>query len=161
MKGRRHAAILEAIRNQTIGTQGELTEYLKARGIAVTQATVSRDIKDLRLVKIPSGDGRYSYAVPPDRPEEDTLARTRRMLSEFVLSADSSENLIMLKTGPGTAQAVAAALDGLGWPDIVGTVAGDDSILLVVRVPSAPGKTPSRGEQAASRVLERLLDLRG
>ncbi|MGE5507123.1 MAG: arginine repressor [Chitinophagales bacterium] len=161
MKGRRHAAILEAVRTQPIATQGELTEYLKARGIAVTQATVSRDIKDLRLVKVPTGDGRYCYALPPDRPEEDTAARTRRMLSDFVLSVDSSENLIMLKTGPGTAQAVAAALDGLGWPDIVGTVAGDDSILVVVRVPAAPGKAPSRGQRAARRVIERLLELRG
>jgi transcriptional regulator of arginine metabolism len=151
--------ILEAIRHRAIGTQSELTEYLRERGIAVTQATVSRDIKDLRLVKVGTGDGGYRYAVPSDRPEEEALTWAKRMLKEFVVAVDSSENLVMLKTPPGSAQAVAAALDALQWPDVLGTVAGDDSILLVVRVPQMD--RPSPGREAAARVLERLCELRG
>lgn len=159
MKGRRHAVILEAIRQRKIGTQSELTEYLRRRGISVTQATVSRDIKDLRLVKVATGDGGYRYSAPLDRPEEGARARAERMLSEFVVSIDASANLIVLKTTPGSAQGVAAALDALQWPDVLGTVAGDDSILVVVRVPQAEAATPA--ERAAGQVIERLLELRG
>jgi transcriptional regulator of arginine metabolism len=150
--------ILDAIRRQTIGTQSELTEYLRAHGISVTQATVSRDIKDLRLVKVATGDGGYRYAVPADRPEEEARVRARRILGEFVTGVDASENLIILKTPPGSAQGVAAALDALRWPDVLGTIAGDDSILVVVRVPATA--TPSPGAEAATRVVERLLGLR-
>lgn len=159
MKGRRHAMILEAIGQRNLSTQGELTAYLRERGIAVTQATISRDIKDLRLVKVATGDGGYRYALPVDRPEEEARLRARRMLGEFVTGVEASENLIVLKTPPGSAQGVAAALDALHWPEILGTVAGDDSILLVVRVPSAGTRSP--GAEAAARVLERLLELRG
>ncbi len=151
--------ILEAIHQRPIGTQAELTEYLRERGIEVTQATVSRDIKDLRLVKVATGDGGYRYAVPPDRLAEEALARAKRMLREFMTAVDASENLILLKTPPGSAQAVAAALDALEWPDVLGTVAGDDSILVVVR--TAPYEPPSPAREAAARVIERLLELRG
>lgn len=159
MKGHRHALILEAIRQRLISTQSELTEYLRERGVEVTQATVSRDIKDLRLVKVAAGDGGYRYAVPPDRPDEDARLRARRILAEFVTGVDSSENLIMLKTPPGSAQTVAAAMDALRWPDVLGTVAGDDSVLVVVRV--APREKANPGEEAAARVSERLLELKG
>ncbi|MGE5552770.1 MAG: arginine repressor [Betaproteobacteria bacterium] len=159
MKGRRHAMILQAIRERAIGTQSELTEYLRQRGINVTQATVSRDIKDLRLIKVATGDGGYRYAIPHDRPAEELVTRAKRVLEEFVVGIDASENLIMLKTPPGSAQAVAAALDALQWPDVLGTVAGDDSILVVVRVPG--GDKPSPAREAASRVVERLFELRG
>lgn len=159
MKGRRQAVILEAIRQRKIATQSELAAYLRERGIMVTQATVSRDIKDLRLVKVGTGDGGYRYAVPPDRTEEEGLVRARRMLSEFVTTIDSSGNLIVLKTPPGSAQGVAAAIDALRWPDVLGTIAGDDSILIVVRTPSSG--TPTPAEEAASQMIARLLELRG
>lgn len=159
MKGHRHALILEAVRQRLISTQSELTEYLRERGVEVTQATVSRDIKDLRLIKVAAGEGGYRYAVPADRPDEDARVRARRILAEFVTGIDSSENLIMLKTPPGSAQTVAAAMDALHWPDILGTVAGDDSVLVVARV--APRPEASLGAAAAARVIERLLELKG
>ncbi|HHW15462.1 MAG TPA: arginine repressor [Firmicutes bacterium] len=159
MKGRRHAMILEAIRQRPIGTQAELTQYLRSRGIAVTQATVSRDIKELRLVKVATGQGGYRYALPADRPGENALERARRILGEFVTSVESSGNLIVLKTPPGSAHTVGAALDALQWPEILGTVGGDDSLLVVVRV--APSPEPSPAQEAAARLVQRLLELRG
>lgn len=164
MKSKRHAAILEAIRERAIGTQSELTEYLRNRGMAVTQATVSRDIKDLRLIKIPAGQGDYRYALPQERGVGDVARRARRMFSEFVLNLDYSENLIVIKTTPGSAQGVAAAVDELGWPEILGTVAGDDSILVIVRVRrEAPGDgaEDNAASQASGRLLAKLMDLRG
>jgi transcriptional regulator of arginine metabolism len=161
MKSVRHAAILEAIRDRVIETQAELTDYLRERGMVVTQATVSRDIKNLRLIKVPAGEGRYRYAVPQDFNPGNLVRRARRMFSEFVTNVDFSENLIVIKTTPGSAQGVAAALDGLAWPEVLGTVAGDDSILVIVRVRTeSTGGAESRAASASKEVLAKLMDLR-
>jgi len=124
--------ILELIRNQVIETQEELAEALTRRGIPVTQATVSRDIKELKLNKVPTGDGRYRYALPEDATP-GSWERRRRIFRESVLSIDYSENIIIVRSLPGTAQGVASALDHLNWTEILGTVAGDDTVMVVVR----------------------------
>lgn len=134
MKSKRQTLILEMITKEAIDTQEQLAERLKAMGIDVTQATVSRDVKELRLIKVPIGDGRYRYAPPPDtlqNPEE--LKRAKRILRDAVLSIDSSLNLVVIKTLAGTAQGVAAVIDDMGITGILATVAGDDSILCVVK----------------------------
>lgn len=133
MKVRRQMKILELINSQPIETQEELAELLSKNGFEVTQATVSRDIKELRLVKVPSGQDRYRYALPPELPKGAIEPRLRRIFRESVISMDSSENLIVIKALPGSAQAVGSAIDNLDWEDIIGTVAGDDTILVVVK----------------------------
>ncbi|MDI3522040.1 MAG: transcriptional regulator of arginine metabolism [Bacillota bacterium] len=125
--------ILELINAQPIETQEELAELLKKSGFEVTQATVSRDIKELRLIKVPSGQDRYCYALPPELPKGTIESRLRRIFRESVFSMDSSENLIVIKSLPGSAQAVGSAIDSLDWEDIIGTVAGDDTILVVIK----------------------------
>ncbi len=134
MKSKRQALILDLIKKEVIDTQEQLAERLKFIGIEVTQATVSRDVKELRLIKVPIGDGRYRYAPPPDslrNPEE--LRRARRIFQEAVLSIEASFNLIVIKTLTGTAQGVAAVVDEMGITGILATVAGDDSILCVIK----------------------------
>lgn len=164
MKSARHTAILEAIRDNAIGTQSELTEYLRRRGMVVTQATISRDIQDLRLIKAPIGGGQYRYALPPERGAGDGLHRARRMFGEFVVDMDHSENLIVIKTTPGSAQGVAASIDDLGWDEILGTVAGDDSILVIARVrrDPSPGVPPDvdAPSRASRTLLQKFMELR-
>lgn len=133
MKNNRQAMIVAIIKEKVIGTQEELGEALKARGILVTQATLSRDIKELGLTKIPTLEGYYRYSLPQDRTPGDLMRRAQRMLDDAVVSIDGAENLIIIKTMSGTAQGVAAAFDELEWPEVVGTVAGDNTILVVVR----------------------------
>lgn len=133
MKARRHALILSIIKDKSIGTQDGLGETLKKEGVAVTQATLSRDIKELGLIKIPAPDGRYRYALPNERRVTDVLKRAERMFEDTVLGIDFTENLLVIKTTSGTAQGVAAVLDDLEWSEVVGTIAGDDSILVIIR----------------------------
>ncbi|HHY91990.1 MAG TPA: arginine repressor [Firmicutes bacterium] len=133
MKVRRQMKILELINSQAVETQEELAELLSRNGFDVTQATVSRDIKELRLIKVPSGQDRYRYALPPELPKGSIEPRLRRIFRESVISMDSSENLIVIKSLPGSAQAVGSAVDSLDWEDILGSVAGDDTILVVVK----------------------------
>lgn len=133
MKVRRQMKILELINSRPIETQEELAELLSQSGFEVTQATVSRDIKELRLIKVPTGQDRYRYALPPELPKGTIEPRLRRIFRESVISMDSSENLIVVKCLPGSAQAVGSAIDSLDWEDIIGTVAGDDTILVVVK----------------------------
>lgn len=132
MKERRHETILRIIRERPVSTQEELADLLGAMGLEVTQATVSRDIRELRLVKVPAGSG-YRYAEPPHVPAPDSYGRARRAFTEFVTGISRSRNLIMLKTTPGTANAVAASVDEIAFADVVGTLAGDDVVLIVVR----------------------------
>ncbi len=116
-----------------MGTQEELAGALRQQGLAVTQATVSRDIKRLGLVKAPAGDGRSRYAIP-DRPSPvDVRRRLRQAATEYVLSIDAGEDLVVIHTLTGRANAVAAAIDDMRWDDVVGTLAGDDTILVVPR----------------------------
>lgn len=133
MKAMRHAKIKEIIETAIVETQEELAEALRKRGIEVTQATVSRDIKELMLIKIPTGDGRYRYAYPLDKNLVFSRNRMVRMFQDSVLGFDYSENIIVIKTLPGAANAVASTLDHAKWPEIIGTVAGDDNILVVVK----------------------------
>ena len=132
MKTIRHVAILDIIEKQDVETQEELAEALRARGIQVTQATVSRDIKELRLLKVLTPAGVYKYATA-DKAENGLAERFIRMLTESVLSVTSSNNLIVVKTLSGSANVAAEALDSLHWPEILGTLAGDNTILLIIR----------------------------
>ena len=133
MKAIRHARIKDIIENAVIETQEDLAEALREQHIEVTQATVSRDIKELMLIKVPTGDGRYRYAYPMEKNLVFSKNRMSRMFQDSVIGLDHSENIIVVKTLPGTANAVASTLDYAKWPEIIGTVAGDDNILVVVK----------------------------
>ncbi|MBQ3484060.1 MAG: arginine repressor [Clostridia bacterium] len=143
MKTVRQVAILDIIEKNEIETQEELAEALRQRGIKVTQATVSRDIKELRLLKVLTPMGAYKYATA-DKAENGLSERFIRMLAESLLSVAASNNLIVVKTLNGSANVAAEALDSLHWPEILGSVAGDNTILLVIRaqeeVPSVMGR---------------------
>lgn len=133
MKAIRHARIKDIIENTVVETQEDLAESLRKQNIEVTQATVSRDIKELMLIKIPTGDGRYRYAYPLEKNMVFSKNRMSRMFQDSVIGLNFSENIIIIKTLPGTANAVASTLDYAKWPEIIGTVAGDDNILVVVK----------------------------
>jgi transcriptional regulator of arginine metabolism len=140
----RHAKIKEIIDHSEVETQEELAEALRKDGIEVTQATVSRDIKELRLIKVPTGDGRYRYAFPMDQSMVFSQSRMERMFRDSVTGIDSSQNIVVIKTLPGTANAVASTIDCARWPEIIGTVAGDDNILIVVKPMDAVGRVIER-----------------
>ncbi len=131
LKGERHAAIREIVELKRIHTQEELVSELQKLGYEVTQATISRDISELGLLKVRMGDGTSIYALPEGKFIGDETEHLRRMLEDFVVSLNRSGNLIVVKTTPGTAQGVASALDGVRWEEVLGTVAGDDTILVV------------------------------
>lgn len=132
MKYSRHAKILELIEKNNIETQEELAEKLKEVGMDVTQATISRDIKELRLIKVMDGDDRYKYA-PVSHTEGTITNRLLTIFTESFISCDYANNIVVVKTLPGMAQASASAVDSLKWSDIVGTIAGDDTIMIVCR----------------------------
>jgi transcriptional regulator of arginine metabolism len=132
MKSRRHFAIREILISERISTQEELCEALRSRGYNITQATVSRDIKELSLVKTPDANG-YRYAWPDSHLPKNSYVRIKRVFRDSVISLDSSENIIVIKTLPGAAQSIGSLIDSLDNPHILGTVAGDDTIFLVVK----------------------------
>jgi len=134
MKFQRHNAILELIEKEPIDTQELLLLKLQKRGFAVTQATVSRDIKELHLVKVSTG-GQYRYASGKQEVEHGTEARLRNIFRESILSVDFAGNMVVLKTLTGVAMAATAALDAMKIEDIVGSLAGDDTVFLVMRSP--------------------------
>jgi len=144
VKALRHATIKEIIENNVIETQDDLAEALRRQAITVTQATVSRDIKELMLIKVPASEGRYRYAFPVESNTAFLQPRMERIFQDSVIGMDFSCNIVVIKTLPGTAQAVAAAIDNTKWPDIIGTVAGDDNILVVVKPIEAVAKVMSR-----------------
>ena len=145
IRGDRERKIRGIVAQQPVGTQEEMAAALRRQGLAVTQATVSRDIKRLGLVKAPSRDGRSRYVLP-DRPSPvDVLRRLRSAVAGYVLSVDSGESVVVVHTLTGCANVVAEAIDEMRWDDVVGTVAGDNTILVV----------PRRGG-ARERVLVRL-----
>ena len=144
MKALRHANIKEIIESNVIETQEELAEALGKKSIRVTQATVSRDIKELMLIKVPAGEGRYRYAFPVENNTAFLQPRMERIYQDSVVGMDYSANIVVIKTLPGTAQAVAAAIDNTKWPDIIGTVAGDDNILVVVKPIDAVSKVMAK-----------------
>jgi transcriptional regulator of arginine metabolism len=129
----RHARIVELIRGRSVRSQTELAEWLAADGVQVTQATLSRDLEELGAVKV-SG----AYLIPEDgarplRDAEQAPARLLRLLRELLTGVDASGNMAVLRTPPGAAQFLASALDRSGLPEVVGTIAGDDTILVVAR----------------------------
>jgi transcriptional regulator of arginine metabolism len=132
MKYNRHAKILELIENNDIVTQDELVEKLKEHGMDVTQATISRDIKELRLVKVMTPEGKVKYTAMSNDPKS-LNEKLLTILRGGYVSSDYANNLLVVKTLPGLASAVASAIDSLGWPEIVGTIAGDDTVLIITR----------------------------
>ena len=143
MKRVRHDLILDIIDKKDIETQEELAAELKARGVKVTQATVSRDIKELRLLKVLSENGGYKYATA-ERAEKGMSERFIRILAESVMSIESAVNLIVIKTISASAQAAAEAIDSLKWPELLGTIAGDNTILVIARSEEAVESVVSR-----------------
>jgi transcriptional regulator of arginine metabolism len=145
----RHAAILELVRTHRIPSQEALRELLLERGIDVAQATLSRDIRNLGLVKAPDGHGGSAYAIPVGGGE--TGPTLNRLLPALYVGADGVGNLLVLKTLVGGAQPIAVAIDAAGWPEIVGTIGGDDTILIVLRSPEHRDTIVSRIESIADR----------
>ena len=148
MKSDRHAKILNIIREHPIETQDELLELLGRQGFNVTQATVSRDIKELRLVKTLGGDGKYRYSVS-DSSTEDIRTNFAQIFSSSVKSVDCAQNLVVVKTLSGMANAVCADLDSTAKDSVVGTIAGDDTIFIACRT-----------DEKARGLTEELLALR-
>lgn len=132
MKNRRHKIIREIVESKNIETQFQLTEALREHGFSVTQATISRDIKELGLVKVANGSNSFRYGFPPGLSTVSTYERAKRVLHDSLLKVAMGHSMIVLKTMPGMAQGVGSCLDSLDWPEIVGVVAGDDTIFLVV-----------------------------
>ncbi|BCB89128.1 arginine repressor [Phytohabitans suffuscus] len=137
----RHARIVDLVRERGVRSQTELAELLGADGVQVTQATLSRDLEELGAYKVRGADGGPAvYVIPEDglprpRPAEQAPARLVRLLRELLTGTDASGNLAVLRTPPGAAQFLASALDRAGLPDVVGTIAGDDTIFVVAREP--------------------------
>ena len=154
-KTARHRRIVELLETRRVRSQGELVELLGSDGLKVTQTTLSRDLDELGAVKIRDGAGDLVYAVPaeggdptPRLPPEDGEAEARfsRLAGELLVSADASANLVVLRTPPGAAQFLASALDRAGLPDVVGTIAGDDTVMVIAR-------DPRGGDALAARLL--------
>ena len=143
MKGERQAKIIEIIQNYVIETQEELLQKLKEAGFHVTQATVSRDIRNMNLVKGTTKTGEYAYIAP--KKQEDGLVPFSHMLTESIVSIDFAQNLIVVKTLAGMAQAVATYIDSVKESQIIGCVAGDDAILVVV-------KNEAKAEEICSKI---------
>ena len=132
MKINRHAKIIELINKYHRETQEELAEYLNREGFKVTQATVSRDIRDLKLTKVPYEGGRQKYAVH-QAVETEMNEKYIRILRDGYVSMDMAQNILVIKTVSGMAMAVCAAIDSLKWNEVVGSIAGDDTIMCVIR----------------------------
>ena len=147
MKGKRQNKIIEIIAKEPIRTQDELAAALSGHGIQATQATVSRDIKELRLIKTVRSDG-YVYSLPEEHSTTKDAARMRKVIGGSVLRIDSSENIIVIHTLPGNANSVSYLIDAEQWGDLLGTVAGDDTIIAV-----------ARSKDLTQSIVERLQDL--
>lgn len=144
-KRERQGAILDTIRARRVTSQMELRDLLAEEGIGVTQATLSRDLRDLRLVKVPGADGASHYTVPEDWEHTPPL---ETLLPTLFISAEGTGNLLVVRTMTGGAQAVALGIDWEEWPEVLGTIAGDDTILLILRA-----------SDRMQEVLERILEI--
>ena len=133
MKNDRQIRILEIIEQEPIDTQEQLQQRLLEQGISCTQATISRDIKQLHLIKEPIGQGKYRYAVSVQRNKLNVADKLRTIFRESIVSVDYAQNLVVVKTMSGLANGAAAALDSMNILNVVGTLAGDDTALLVMR----------------------------
>ena len=132
MKSKRHSKIIEIINSKAIETQEELAEELKSAGFEVTQATVSRDIKTLRLIKIQGSDGKYRYSII-NQNKNDMLEKLSSILINTVISVENIDKIVVVKTISGSASAAAEAIDRLELGEIAGTIAGDNTIFILVR----------------------------
>ena len=135
-KAARHARIIELLRSRPVRSQGELARLLENVGVSVTQATLSRDLEELGATKVRVSGGGLVYAVPDDNGPamgDGIAARLARLCEELLISAEASANLAVIKTPPGGAQLLASALDRAAWPTVLGTVAGDDTVLVICR----------------------------
>ena len=146
-KGQRHIRIRDIIANHDIETQDDLVEQLKAAGYNITQATVSRDIKELHLVKVPLQDGRYKYSLPADQ-RFNPIQKLQRALADAFVSIDGATHFLVMKTLPGNANAIASLLDHLDWEEIMGTISGDDTILIICH-----------NEEEREEIKKRLLEM--
>jgi transcriptional regulator of arginine metabolism len=149
MKSRRLTTIRELVEREDVHSQEELRQRLVARGFDVTQATLSRDIKELGLVKR-AADGAYQAAGIEGATPAAALVTLARALGEFLLSVESSQQLLVVKTGPGQAQLLSLAIDRARMADVVGTIAGDDTILVICRDPRAAQVTRKTLEELAA-----------
>ena len=132
MKSKRHSKIIEIINSKAIETQEELAEELKSAGFEVTQATVSRDIKTLRLIKIQGSDGKYRYSII-NQNKNEMLEKLSSILINTVISVENIDKIVVVKTISGSASAAAEAIDRLELGEIAGTIAGDNTIFILVR----------------------------
>ena len=148
MKKARHDAILTLIENENIGTQEALLESLIQEGFSVTQATISRDIKALRLIKTPTGDGEYKY-VYVQKDSEDYTQKYYSILSHSVVSVKYAGNMAVVKCYTGMAQAACTAVDNIVMDKIVGTLAGDDTIFVLCKDEAAANELKKRIEKIA------------
>lgn len=146
-KAQRHIRIREIIGKNEIETQDELVDFLRDTGFNVTQATVSRDIKELSLIKVPLMDGRYKYSLPADQ-RYNPLQKLKRVLVDSFVSIDETENLIVIKTLPGNANTVGVLIDHLDWTEIMGNISGDDTILIICKE-----------KEETPLIVKRLLDM--
>lgn len=149
MKNKRHETILEIIRHKEISTQEELLIQLREQGVEVTQATVSRDIRKLRLQKHQTPSGKNIYVIPAQK-EAGEQEKLIRLLRNCVRSVESAQNILVIKTDAGMAMAAAAAIDGLSFYGIIGCIAGDDTIMAVL-------KTTEAADEACGKLQEDLL----
>lgn len=133
MKSKRQEEILRIIEEVDVETQDQLLEQLRLRGVTSTQATISRDIKELHLIKELTGYGTYKYVVSERKTSLNFAGRLRTIFKEGVTSFDMAQNIVVVKTMPGLASAACAALDGMGIDTMLGSLAGDDTAILVMR----------------------------
>ncbi|WP_026507606.1 arginine repressor [Butyrivibrio sp. MC2013] len=147
MKKNRHAKIIEIIGKQEVETQEQLADLLRSEGYDVTQATVSRDIRDLRLTKIQGNSGRQKYCVT-DTADEQLQSKYIQVLRSGYVSMECADNLLVIKTVSGMAMAVAAAVDALHIPDVLGCIAGDDTIFAAIR-----------SKEGAVRVISQIMEM--
>ncbi|QYR19991.1 transcriptional regulator ArgR [Paenibacillus sp. sptzw28] len=143
MKSVRHMKIREMISGSVIETQDELVDALRAAGLQVTQATVSRDIKELQLIKVPAEDGRYKYSMPQEQ-RMNPIHKLKRTLADHFLHIDYTDNLVVMKCLPGTANAIGAMIDNMEWSEVMGTICGDDTILIICRTKTQSGELTDR-----------------
>ncbi len=155
MKDRRQRAILTLVATRPVHSQDELVALLDSQGFAATQATVSRDIKELGLVKVPikmngggDDDALFKYVVP--NATVNYVSRLHRVIAELAQTITGSVNMIVIKTPPGSAMMIASAVDEAAWPEILGTMGGDDTVMIVVR-----------SAEEMPVIKQRFLDLKG
>ena len=148
LKPGRQSIILEIISKQNIGTQNQLLEALAERGIKSTQATLSRDMKDMRLIKETGPDGIVRYVKPPETDDRSNSSRLHKILKESVLSLDLAQNILVMKTLSGLASGACSAIDSMHFEGLVGTLAGDDTAFLAMK-----------DEASANVLLETLREL--